>query len=238
MGILGIPRLGSDFVGDKKDWVQVLKKLPSLFFGLFLYSVGMGVVLYANLGTSPWETFSLGIINYIPLTFGEASQVIGLFVLIASLFIGVIPGLGSIINMYFIGFFFDMVDNMGLFRTPSSLVGKLLSLLVGIFILGWGTYFYLRVELGAGPRDGLMEGLVKKFKKPVWLIRGVIEITVLTIGYFLGAPVGIGTLITAFTVGFSVQLAFKIGKYDSRTVEHENVVLMFRRLRNKKEEVV
>jgi len=230
--------LGSDLVGDKKEWILIIRKLPSLFFGLFLYAVGMGVVLYASLGTSPWETFSLGIINYIPLTFGQASQIIGLFVLVASFFIGVIPGIGSILNMYFIGFFFDLVDNMGMFKTPVSLVGKLFSLIIGIFILGWGTYFYLRVELGAGPRDGLMEGLVKKFQKPVWLIRGVIEITVLTIGYFLGAPVGVGTLITAFTVGFSVQLAFKIGKYDSRTVEHENVIIMFKRLSSKEEKAV
>ncbi|MCK9216407.1 MAG: membrane protein [Firmicutes bacterium] len=225
-------------MGDKKEWILIIRKLPSLFFGLFLYAVGMGVVLYASLGTSPWETFSLGIINYIPLTFGQASQIIGLFVLVASFFIGVIPGIGSILNMYFIGFFFDLVDNMGMFKTPVSLVGKLFSLIIGIFILGWGTYFYLRVELGAGPRDGLMEGLVKKFQKPVWLIRGVIEITVLTIGYFLGAPVGVGTLITAFTVGFSVQLAFKIGKYDSRTVEHENVIIMFKRLSSKEEKAV
>lgn len=225
-------------MGDKKEWILIARKLPSLFFGLFLYAVGMGVVLYASLGTSPWETFSLGIINYIPLTFGQASQIIGLFVLVASFFIGVIPGIGSILNMYFIGFFFDLVDKMGMFKTPVSLVGKLFSLIIGIFILGWGTYFYLRVELGAGPRDGLMEGLVKKFQKPVWLIRGVIEITVLTIGYFLGAPVGIGTLITAFTVGFSVQLAFKIGKYDSRTVEHENVIIMFKRLSSKEEKAL
>jgi len=107
-----------------------------------------------------------------------------------------------------------------IFKTPETLFGRILMLVVGVLIMGWATYFYLRVELGAGPRDGLMEGLVKKINKPLWMIRGSIEITALVIGYFLGGPIGLGTLITAFTIGFSVQWAFKIGKYDSRNVSH------------------
>ncbi|MEY8000110.1 hypothetical protein AB8U03_07845 [Clostridium sp. Mt-5] len=61
-------------------------------------------------------------------------------------------------------------------------------LFLGIFIMGWATYFYLRVNLGAGPRDGLMEVLVKKSNMPVWLIRSIIEGSVLIIRYFLGGP--------------------------------------------------
>lgn len=61
-------------------------------------------------------------------------------------------------------------------------------LFLGIFIMDWATYFYLRVNLGAGPRDGLMEVLVKKSNMPVWLIRSIIEGSVLIIGYFLGGP--------------------------------------------------
>ena len=78
-----------------------------------------------------------------------------------------------------------------------------------------------------------MEGLVKKPNKPVWLIRGVIETTVLTIGYFLGGIVGIGTIITAFTIGFAVQWAFKVGKYDSKTVEHEDLIQLIKKLKPK-----
>lgn len=103
-------------------------------------------------------------------------------------------------------------------------------LVMAIITMGWATYFYLRVELGAGPRDGLMEGLVKKVNKPLWMIRGSIEITVLIIGYSLGGPVGVGTLITAFTVGFAVQWAFKIGNYDSRNANHMNLIDLYKYL--------
>lgn len=220
-------------VKESNEWIILLKKMPLLFFGLFLYAVGIVEVLYANLGVSPWETLSLGIINHTPLTLGQTSQIIGLLVLVISYFIGVIPGIASIFNMYFIGFFIDLVDNAGILKIPKTLLGKLILLLVGILTIGWATYFYLKVELGAGPRDGLMEGLVKKLNKPVWLIRGVIETTVLTIGYFLGGIVGIGTIITAFTIGFAVQWAFKVGKYDSKTVEHEDLIQLIKKLKPK-----
>ena len=221
-----------------KEWFGTLKKMPQTFFGLFLYALGILEMLYSNLGTSPWETFNLGVINYVPITLGQGSQLIGLFVLAASYFIGVVPGIASILNMYFIGFFIDVIDNTGLIRTPGNFIGKFALLIFGILTIGWATYFYLKVELGAGPRDGLMEGLVKKLDKPVWLIRGTIELTVLAVGYLLGGPVGIGTLITAFTMGFSVQLAFKIGKYDSKTVEHENIIQTVRRLKPKEKEAL
>jgi uncharacterized membrane protein YczE len=225
-------------VEHSKEWFVILKKMPQTFFGLFLYALGIIEMLYSNLGTSPWDTFNLGVINYVPITFGQGSQLIGLFVLAASYFIGVIPGIASILNMYFIGFFIDIIDNTGLIRTPGSFIGRLALLVIGILTIGWATYFYLKVELGAGPRDGLMEGLVKKLDRPVWLIRGTIEITVLAIGYLLGGPVGIGTLITAFTMGFSVQLAFKIGRYDSKTVEHENIIQTVKRLKSKEKEAL
>lgn len=221
---------------DKEYIIALLKKIPMLLFGLFLYAVGIVSTLYSDLGMSSWEVFHMGLVNHTPLTFGQASQLTGLAVLVLSYFIGVIPGLGSVMNMYFIGFFTDIIISTGIYKTPSTFLGKLCLLLTGIFINGWATYFYLRVQLGAGPRDGLMEGLVRKLNKPVWLVRSAIEITVLTIGYLLGGPVGIGTLIIVFTIGFSVQFAFKIGKYDSMSAEHEDILKLIKNLRKKQEE--
>ncbi|MEA4960674.1 MAG: membrane protein [Lutispora sp.] len=221
---------------NKEHLISLLKKMPMLLFGLFLYSAGIVATLYSRLGMSPWEVFHMGIVNHTPLTLGQTSQITGLCILALSYFIGVVPGLASIMNMYFIGFFIDLIDNSGFYKTPDTILGKLFLLMLGILMIGWATFFYLKVQLGAGPRDGLMEGLVKKMKKPVWLIRGAIELTVLTIGYLLGGPIGVGTLIIAFTIGLSVQLAFKLGKYDSKSVEHENLLMMADNLKKKQEE--
>ncbi|MDD2481885.1 MAG: membrane protein [Lutispora sp.] len=223
-------------MGNTSKWIFLLKKIPMLLFGLFLYSAGIVATLYSRLGMSPWEVFHMGIVNHTPLTLGQTSQITGFCILALSYFIGVIPGLASILNMFFIGFFIDFINNLGFYRVPTTLLGRFSLLVLGILMIGWATYFYLKVQLGAGPRDGLMEGLVKKLKKPVWIIRSAIEITVLIIGYFLGGPVGIGTLVTAFTIGFSVQLAFKIGKYDSKSAEHEDILKMINNFKKKQEE--
>lgn len=216
---------------DKDIWLKLLLKMPSLFFGFFLFAVAMLLALYSKLGMSPWDVFHMGIVNHSILSLGQTSQIVGFCVIMLSIFLGVIPGIGSIFNMIFIGIFVDLINNIGIFKTPESILGKILMLISAIIIMGIATYFYLQVELGAGPRDGLMEGLVRKLNKPVWLIRGSIEITVLIIGFFLGGPVGIGTVLLAVAIGPSVQFAFKIGKYDSKKAQHMNLVDLYKNIK-------
>lgn len=216
---------------DKDIWLKLLLKMPSLFFGFFLFAVAMLLALYSKLGMSPWDVFHMGIVNHSILSLGQTSQIVGFCVIMLSIFLGVIPGIGSIFNMIFIGIFVDLINNIGIFKTPESMLGKILMLISAIIIMGIATYFYLQVELGAGPRDGLMEGLVRKLNKPVWLIRGSIEITVLIIGFFLGGPVGIGTVLLAVAIGPSVQFAFKIGKYDSKKAQHMNLVDLYKNIK-------
>lgn len=198
----------------------IAKKMPSLMLGLALYAVGILLALNSELGMSPWDVFHMGLVRHSSFTLGQVSIGAGLVVLLASCFIGVIPGLASVLNMIFIGVFIDAFEALHIITTPKGMPGRLLMLISGILVIGWASYFYLRVNLGAGPRDSLMEGLVKKLNKPVWLIRGSIEGTVLLLGYLLGGPVGIGTLVLAATLGFSVQAAFKIGRYSSKDVKH------------------
>lgn len=212
-------------------WLTLLLKMPSLFLGFFLFAVAMLLALYSNLGMSPWDVFHMGIVNHSPFSLGRTAQIVGFCVIVLSIFLGVIPGIGSIFNMVFIGVFVDLLNNTGIFKTPESMLGKILMLLSAIVIMGIATYFYLQVELGAGPRDGLMEGLVIKLNKPVWLIRASIEITVLIIGFFMGGPVGIGTLLLAITIGPSVQFAFKIGKYDSKKAQHMDLIDLYKNIK-------
>lgn len=221
----------------KEFIVGLIRKMPSLMFGLLLYSIGILLTLYSGLGMSPWDVFHMGIVNHSSLTLGQVSELTGFVILLVSYFLGVIPGLASVLNMIFIGLFIDLIEIFKIFSTPHSLIGRMFMLFMGIFVIGWATYFYLRVALGAGPRDGLMEGLVKKINKPVWMIRAAIEGTVLVFGYILGGPVGVGTLITAGSIGFSVQFAFKIGKYSSKDTEHMNLIRLYKYLKQESVEV-
>ncbi len=213
-----------------RNWGAFLSSMPSLFGGLFLFSTGIVANLQAGLGMMPWGVLNVGLEKLTPFTLGEVSQVVGLAILLLGWLLGFPPGLGTFANMYVIGVFIDWILASGLIPLQETLVWQLVLLFLSVAFLGVGTLLYIRVRLGAGPRDGLMMGLVKKTGRPVSAIRGAIEITVLVVGYLIGGPVGIGTLISAVTVGYSVQLAFKLGGY-SKDAEQLDIYELAKLLR-------
>jgi uncharacterized membrane protein YczE len=199
--------------------VSFLWRLPSLYFGLFLFALGAVMMLYADLGLSSWGVFQIGLTKTMSLTFGQASQLVGLGVLILGWVLGFPPGFGTVMNMYFIGYFIDRIMEWWTAPMYNNIVLQFALLVGGMAMIGIASYFYLSPKLGAGPRDGLMIGLVQKLNRPVGQVRGGIEVTVTVLGYLMGGPVGVGTVIAALSVGYFVQLAFKLGKYD-RNAKH------------------
>jgi uncharacterized membrane protein YczE len=166
---------------------------------------------------SPWGVLNVGVSNITPLTLGQASQVIGLVVIAVGWMLGFAPGFGTLMNMYFIGLFIDLIIAWELIPTPTDPMFQYLLLILSVAVLGVGSLFYMGVQLGAGPRDGLMLGLVRKLDRQVAYVRAGIEGTVLILGYLLGGPVGVGTVITALTTGYSVQLFFRLGRFNSKS---------------------
>lgn len=166
---------------------------------------------------SPWGVLQVGLAGYVSLTFGQVSQIVGLVVLALGWVLGFAPGLGTLANMFFVGYFIDAIMASGLLPQPGEFVRQLAMLIFSVGLIGVASYFYLRVQLGAGPRDGLMVGLVSKLNRPVSTVRIAIEGTVLILGYILGGPIGIGTLVNALLLGPSVQFAFRIGGFDAKS---------------------
>ena len=209
------------------NWVAFAAKLPSLFIGLFLFALGVVLNLYSDLGMSPWGVLQVGLTNHVPLTLGQVSQVVGLVVLVLGWLLGFPPGFATIMNMYFIGLFIDAITEWDLVPTHQSPVGQYMLLLGSIVAIGAGSLLYMNPKLGAGPRDGLMLGFVRRLNRPVSHVRGAIEVTVLALGYLMGGPVGVGTVVTALTVGISVQFFLKLGGYQ-RDADHMSLMELAR----------
>jgi len=197
-----------------------LLTLVRLFIGLFLYAVGIVFTINANLGLSPWDVFHQGVSKLTGITMGQASIMAGLMIVILDWVLGERVGLGTILNMLFIGIFMDLLMLNHLVPIFHNIILKVIMMFLGMFIIGIASYFYIGAGLGSGPRDGLMVSLTKKTKKSVRFIRNCIELIVLIIGYFLGGTIGFGTLIMVIGGGYFVQFAFKIFKFDVRKVEH------------------
>ncbi|WP_346355452.1 membrane protein [Azotosporobacter soli] len=197
------------------------QRLGNLFFGLFLYGLGIVVTLRSNLGTTPWDALHAALTAYIPLTMGQIGQVTGLIIILLSMLIGMQPGWGTLANMYFIGVFIDFFLGQSWLSAPDTFWWQLAMLLGGVWIIGWASYFYMVAALGAGPRDSFMVGAVRKSGWPVWKIRTAIEGSVALSAYALGGPVGIGTVIIALTLGPAIQFSFRLMGKRAQDIEHE-----------------
>lgn len=200
---------------------KALLTLGRLFIGLFLYALGIVFTINANLGLSPWDVFHQGISKLTGITMGQASIITGLMIVLLDWILGERVGVGTICNMLFIGIFMDFLMLNHLIPVFSNVILRTIMMLLGMFIIGIASYFYIGAALGSGPRDGLMLALTKKTNKSVRFIRNCIELMVLVIGYFLGGTVGFGTLIMVIGGGYFVQFAFKIFKFDVKIVKHQ-----------------
>lgn len=198
---------------------KVVMCVLRLVLGCLVGAIGTVMTFNANLGLGPWDVLSHGISKIGNVSRGKAHIAIGAMLLISNGVLGEKLGWGTLGSMVFTGIFIDFFMQSNLIPVFNGLFLKILMLLVGLFVIGVSTYLYIGVGLGAGPRDGLMVALTKKTHKSVCLIRGIIEVTAMTIGYFLGGFVGIGTIITALSIGCFVQFAFKLFKFDVKKVK-------------------
>jgi uncharacterized membrane protein YczE len=154
---------------------------------------------------------------------GQASISMGVIIVVMNYFVGEKLGWGTLCNMLFIGIFMDFLMFNNLIPIYENTILQVVMMLGGMFVIGLASYFYIGAGLGSGPRDGLMVMLTKKTGKSVRFIRNCIEITVLIAGYFLGGFVGVGTIIIALSIGYFVQLAFKLFKFNVKTVTHRYI---------------
>jgi uncharacterized membrane protein YczE len=84
---------------------------------------------------------------------------------------------------------------------PQSLIVSTITFISGVLIIGYGIGIYVSAGLGAGPRDTLTMLISEKTGMNVKRVRNMIEISVLFIGWLLGGPIGIGTIIIALFTG-------------------------------------
>ena len=183
-----------------------------LLVGLWFFALGTVMFLRAALGLSPWDVLSDGVRQNTPLTFGQAVILIGLVLVIASLFAGIKPGPGTIANMLLIGLFADLMLNSGIGADldEAGMGWRVATMLGGILVTGLGSAMYIGAELGAGPRDSLMIAVATRARWRVGVARAVVEGSALLLGVLLGGSVGIGTLVFALGIGPAVDVAFQL----------------------------
>lgn len=193
------------------------RRLIQLTVGLVLYGISMAMMVRSTLGLDPWDVFHYGLAQRLPLTFGQVVIVVGLLVLLAWIPLRQWPGLGTVANVFVIGFATDA--GLALISAPTGWWARVALLLGGILLNGVAGGLYIGSQLGPGPRDGLMTGLAHRTGRSIRLVRTCLELSVLIVGWLLGGVVGIGTVLYALLIGPLVHYFLAIFTVELRPVE-------------------
>lgn len=185
--------------------------------GLACFALGTVMTLRAELGLSPWDVLHDGLRLRTPLSFGVATIVVGLALLLISGAAGIRPGPGTIANMILIGVFVDLmlVTEIGSGIGEAHILLRIATTLGGVAVIGFGSALYIGAELGAGPRDSLMVAIATRAKIRVGIARAIVEGTALVVGVILGGKVGVGTILFAVGIGPAVDIAFRVFGMDA-----------------------
>lgn len=178
-------------------------RLPQLFVGLLLFGASMAMLLRGGLGLEPWGVLHYGLALHLPVSIGAIVIVVSFVVLLLWIPLKQAPGLGTIANALVIGLAMDAT--LAVLPPADAWPGRGALMLGGVLVNGFAGALYIGSQFGPGPRDGLMTGLHRRTGVSIRLVRTLIEVAVLAVGWLLGGTAGVGTVLYAFGVGPIVQ---------------------------------
>src|SRR3954463_134370 len=191
-----------EFMQTIKNRGQIGPRFIIYLIGLLIMSLGIVLLILADLGPSSWDVLHVGLYYQFGLTIGSWSIIAGFFILGVSAMISKsIPKFGAFLNMILVGLFIDMYLMIPFLQTPLSLTGKVVMFVVALLINCYGMGLYISAQLGAGPRDSLMLAITSKTGWKVGKVRSTMEVLVLIIGWRLGGPLFWGTIVISLMIG-------------------------------------
>ena len=194
-------------------WKTFPRDFLRIQVGFLLFGLAITLMIRANLGTSAWAVLDVALSKILGLSVGTLTVLVGFAVLSGALILREKIGWGTLANILSIGPW----EDVWLAIIPSvsdNLPLQIAMLFAAILLMGLASAIYIGVDAGAGPRDSLMLALRRTTGMSIRVARVIIEVVVVTIGWLLGGPAGIGTLVFALLVGPSVQAGFKLLKVE------------------------
>jgi uncharacterized membrane protein YczE len=176
--------------------------VPRVLLGLTFFGMGIALMVRADLGLAPWDVLHQGVADRTGISIGTVTILTGMVVLLLWIPIRERPGLGTVLNVIVIGLVVDAT--LAIVDAPEALWQRIGLLVLGVYLFGPGSGWYIGAGLGPGPRDGLMTGIARRGRS-LRVVRTGIELTVLALGALLGGSVGVGTVLFAVAVGPNVH---------------------------------
>lgn len=190
-------------------WNTFPRDFLRIQIGFLLFGLAITLMIRGNIGTSAWVVLEAALAYKLGITVGTMTVIMGFVVLISAVAMRERMGWGTLANILSIGPWVDMWNSF-MPSVTDNLPLQIAMLLIAIVFMGLGSAIYIGVDAGAGPRDSMMLAIKRTTGVSIRVSRAIIEVTVVTIGFLLGGPAGLGTLAYALLIGPSVQWGFKI----------------------------
>ena len=190
--------------------------------GLMLFGLGVHLTIQADIGVAPWDALNLGLSKTFGILYGTASVIVSFAIIAVDLLLREPIGIGTVLDAVVVGKTVDLINWLGIIPfVEDNITVSIAVMLIGLFIMGLGQVVYMRAGLCCGPRDSLMLAINRRLKKlPVGAVSVLMMIIVLLVGWRLGGPIGIGTIVCTFGIGIMMQFAFVITCFEPKDVEH------------------
>ena len=191
---------------------------------LFVNGLGVYLTIHADIGAAPWDVLNLGLSKTLHIIYGSASIAVSLTILIIDILLKENIGIAMFIDAVTVGKAVDFFEWLDIVPVPKTLVGSIVMILIGLVIIGYTQMLYMKAALGCGPRDTLLVGLTRRVPKiPIGAVSIALLSTATLVGWLLGGPVGIGTILCAFASGPIMQAAFMSVKFNATGIRHQKI---------------
>ena len=203
--------------------------------GLLVFSFGVHLTIYANIGLAPWDCLGMGIANHTPFNYGISMTIIAVTILIIDVLLKERIGFGTVIDALLTGNFVQMFNSVDPLPPNENIWIGIAVMLAGFVFMALGMWIYMSAEQCCGPRDALLVALGKRLPKiPIGIVEVLLWSGVLLVGWLLGGQVGIGTLISTFGAGLVMQLVYSLIRFEPRELKHKGLFETLRILSGKR----
>ena len=215
---------GSSGKSSRKNADIIVRQFLKILLGLSIYSFGVYLTIYANIGLAPWDSLAVGISRHVPLNYGGTMVAISLTAVILQLLLRESIGFATLFDALLTGNLTQLLCDISPYPENHSLWFGIAYMLFGFLFIALGMYVYMKVEQGCGPKDGLLIAIGKRLPKiPIGVVEMLLFAFVTLIGWLLGGNVGIGTVLSTFGAGAVMHLFYSIIHFEPRELRHKSI---------------
>ena len=207
----------------------ILLQWLRIVFGLFVFSFGVHLTIFANIGLAPWDCLSMGVSYHTPLNYGLSVTLISVIIIVIDLLMQERIGFGTILDALLVGNMVQLFNDLNPLPLNDSLLPGVGIMLLGFVFMAVGQWLYMSGAQCCGPRDMLLVGLGKRLPKvPIGVVEVLLWGAVVLVGWLLGGPVGVGTLLSVLGAGLVMQAVLAVVKFEPRSVRNRDCIEVVR----------